>query len=95
MNAITENVSVMSGNLSGFSSTLNGLPVDSLVDNLNSMSANLRQLSLQLNDRNSTLGQLMNDRELYDNINSAVSSLDSLLIDVKKNPKRYISIKLL
>ena len=35
----------------------------------------------------------MNDRELYDNINSAVSSLDSLLIDVKKNPKRYISIK--
>ena len=81
--------------LSGFSSTLNGLPVDSLVDNLNSMSANLRQLSLQLNDRNSTLGQLMNDRELYDNINSAVSSLDSLLIDVKKNPKRYISIKLL
>ncbi len=85
----------MSGNLSGFSSTLNGLPVDSLVDNLNSMSANLRQLSLQLNDRNSTLGQLMNDRELYDNINSAVSSLDSLLIDVKKNPKRYISIKLL
>ncbi len=95
VNAITENVSVMSGNLSGFSSTLNGLPVDSLVDNLNSMSANLRQLSLQLNDRNSTLGQLMNDRELYDNINSAVSSLDSLLIDVKKNPKRYISIKLL
>ena len=69
----------MSGNLSGFSSTLNGLPVDSLVDNLNSMSANLRQLSLQLNDRNSTLGQLMNDRELYDNINSAVSSLDSPL----------------
>ena len=95
VNAITENVSVMSGNLSGFSSTLNGLPVDSLVDNLNCMSANLRQLSLQLNDRNSTLGQLMNDRELYDNINSAVSSLDSLLIDVKKNPKRYISIKLL
>jgi phospholipid/cholesterol/gamma-HCH transport system substrate-binding protein len=37
----------------------------------------------------------MNDTKLYDNLNGAAGSLDSLLIDVKKNPKRYISIKLL
>ena len=35
------------------------------------------------------------DSSLYNDLNNCAASLDSLLIDVKKNPKRYISIKLL
>ena len=74
---------------------MSGIPVDSLADNIAAITANLKELSEQLNDPNSTVGKLTHDPALYNNINSTISSLDSLFIDIKKNPKRYISIKLL
>lgn len=92
---ITGNVSVMTEDLTAFSGQLKDLPVDSLFADMQATIDNLKSLSEQLNDSNSTLGKLMQDPALYNNINATVQSLDSLLIDVKKNPKRYISIKLL
>lgn len=99
---IASNVNTISGNLAGATSdiaTLTAkakvLPVDSIADNINAITANLRELSETLGKDNSTLGRLINDPRLYDNLNATVASLDSLLIDIKKNPKRYISIKLL
>jgi phospholipid/cholesterol/gamma-HCH transport system substrate-binding protein len=65
------------------------------MDNINRMSADLAALSAKLNDSNSTLGMLLNDTGLYDNLYRLTSNLDSLFIDIKKNPKRYINIKLL
>ena len=35
----------------------------------------------------------MNDQSLYNNANQAIADLDSLLIDIKQHPKRYINIK--
>lgn len=92
---ITDNFNTMSADLTVISGELKEAPVDSIARDLAVMTANLRELSRQLNDPNSTLGLLMNDPSLYRNLDNAVGSLDSLLIDVKKNPKRYISIKLL
>ena len=63
--------------------------------NLKVTTDNLRQLTEDHKNPNSSLGLLMNDPALYNNLNSTVSSLDSLFIDIKKNPKRYINIKLL
>ena len=48
-----------------------------------------------LNNEKSTLGLLMNDPQLYNNLCKVSASVDSLILDIKKNPKRYISIKLL
>lgn len=95
VNGITTNVNTMTADLAAFSSNLKELPVDSLAANLMVISENLKALSAQLDNPNSTLGALTHDRQLYNNLNSAAASLDSLLIDVKRNPKRYISIKLL
>lgn len=92
---ITGNFNTVSGDLASLSTQLKDVPVDSIAGNLAVLSANLKELSEQLNDPNSTLGLLTHDSALYRNLNNAVGSLDSLLIDVKKNPKRYISIKLL
>lgn len=93
--AITGNFNAVSGDLASLSSKAREVPIDSIASDLAIMAANLRELTLQLNDPNSTLGLLTHDPALYRNLNNAVGSLDSLLIDVKKNPKRYISIKLL
>ncbi len=95
INTVSANLTTMTDDLSQFTGKINAIPVDSLADNLTTLSANLRQLSTELNNPNSTLGALTHDRELYNNLNAAAASLDSLLIDVKRNPKRYISITLL
>lgn len=102
MPAIAGDVKAITGNFTGtseqlltFSNTMNRLPMDSLASQIQITTANLRMLTEQLNDRNSTLGLLMNDPALYNNLNSTVRSLDSLFVDIKAHPKRYISIKLL
>jgi phospholipid/cholesterol/gamma-HCH transport system substrate-binding protein len=93
VNGITNNLNGTTGNLTDFSTSLKQLPLDSTINTLNATLANLQALSEQLNDKNSTLGKVVNDRELYDNANHAIASLDSLLTDIKANPKRYINIK--
>jgi len=93
VNGITSNLTGATGNLTDLSTSLKQLPLDSTVNALNATLANLEALSKQLNDKNSTLGKVMNDRELYDNANHAIASLDSLLIDIKAHPKRYINVK--
>ena len=60
---------------------------------VNATIANLNALSRQLNNPNSSLGMLITDKQLYTNATNAVATLDSLLADIKKNPKRYINVK--
>ena len=93
VNGITNNLTGASGNLTDFSASLKQMPLDSTINSLNATLANLQALSEQLNDKNSSLGKILNDRELYDNANHAIASLDSLLTDIKANPKRYINVK--
>ena len=65
------------------------------MDNVEATTANLRKMSDELNNPNGTLGLLMRDPELYRQLNRVTADIDSLIVDIKKNPKRYISIKLL
>ena len=57
-----------------------------------SVVANLQKVSGQLNGKDNSLGLLLNDQQLYEQLQSTVSSADSLLTDIKKNPKRYLNI---
>lgn len=92
---ITNNLDSVTLNLMDLSAQLKALPIQNTMDNVNSITDNLTRFSAQLNDKNSTLGQLTNDPELYNRINRVAADVDSLIVDIKKNPKRYISIKLL
>lgn len=55
---------------------------------------NVESVTRQLNSPNSSLGLLMRDPALYNNMNSTVRSADSLLTDLKKHPKRYVHFSL-
>lgn len=92
---ITENMNTVSADMAQLSASLKQLPLDSTMQQVQLMVENLRRLSEELRNPDSTLGRLTSDPALYDNLNATVQSLDSLFIDIKKNPKRYISIKLL
>ena len=60
---------------------------DSLTGRLNVLA---NSLNSSLNSTDNSLGLLMNDRGLYDGINRTISSADSLLIDMKERPSRYV-----
>ncbi len=89
----TANLDSISGNLTGLSAKLSDMPIDTTVANINATVAQLNDMTAKLNSTESSLGLLLNDRGLYDHLDGAVTSLDSLFIDIKKNPKRYVTIK--
>jgi len=90
---VTANLDSISGNLTGLSAKLSDMPIDTTVANINATVAQLNDMTAKLNSTESSLGLLLNDRGLYDHLDGAVTSLDSLFIDIKKNPKRYVTIK--
>lgn len=60
------------------------------IDNANKSMADLQSIVSKINEGKGTLGLLINDTKMYDNLNSASSNLDKLIIDLKENPKRYV-----
>lgn len=87
---IAANLNRISADLAEVASAVKVMPLDSTMNNIHMMSRNLLTLSEQLNDPNSSLGLLMNDPSLYNNINNSAAHIDSILIDLKRQPKRYI-----
>lgn len=92
---VTGTLDSMTVNLADLSYKLKTLPLDATMQNVNAITADLSRFSRQLNDPGSSLGMLMHDPELYNRLNRVAADVDSLIVDIKKNPKRYISIKLL
>jgi len=60
------------------------------IDNANKAVADLQGIVSKVNDGKGTLGLLVNDTKMYDNLNNASKNLDNLIIDLKENPKRYV-----
>lgn len=87
---ISANLTQISSALAVLSDDLKDMPLDSTMRNINRITANLDLATAQLNSTNSTLGLLLNDSSLYYNINNSAAHIDSILIDLKKQPKRYI-----
>jgi len=65
-----------------------------LVTNLDSTATMMHQVSSRLQDENSTLGKMLYDKQLYDQMLLTTSKMDSLITDVKSNPKKYIHFSL-
>ena len=58
--------------------------VDTMVGNINTM----------VTSKDGTLGLLLNDKTMYQNINATIVSADSLITDLKAHPKRYVHFSL-
>ena len=52
--------------------------------------ATLQLLINDLNDGKGSLGKLLKDESLYDNLNEVVDNTNELIIDVKDNPTKYV-----
>ncbi|MFC3563523.1 MlaD family protein [Pedobacter jamesrossensis] len=60
------------------------------LDKANSAIGDLQSVISGIKEGKGSLGQLLNDKTLSDNLNNASKNLDALMIDLKANPKRYV-----
>lgn len=87
---IAANLDDMTANLDSLSRELQTLPLNETMANVKAVTDNLLEVTNQLKRDDSSLGMLLNDPELYNSLIRAVGSLDSLITDVKAQPKRYL-----
>lgn len=81
-------------NANTLAKNLNQIDVAGTVAHVDETLANVEKFTEQLNNNQGTLGLLMRDPALYNNLNSTMRSADSLLIDLKAHPKRYVHFSL-
>lgn len=86
-NGVLDNADKLTANLAA-------VDVQGTMQQVNSTLANVQAVTDRLNSKEGTIGLLMNDPALYNNLNSTMRSADSLLIDLKAHPKRYVHFSL-
>ena len=57
---------------------------------VNQTLANVNEMTRKLNSNEGSLGLLMRDASLYNHLSQTAADADSLLIDLKSHPKRYV-----
>jgi len=77
-------------NTQQLTNNLNQLDIAKTMAGVNATLSNVEQMTAALNSREGTLGLLMRDPQLYLNLNATMSHADSLMMDLKQHPKRYV-----
>jgi len=83
-------IDAVMNNLNTVTDKIAAVNFEQTVSNANKAMADLQGMLSDLKNGKGTLGALLNDRQMYDNLNNASKNLDALMIDLKANPKRYV-----
>ena len=86
-NKVLDNTSTLTGNLAA-------IDVAGTMAQVNQTLANVQSITDQLNSNTGSLGLLMRDPSLYNNLNATLINADSLLLNVRQHPKRYVHFSL-
>ena len=90
INNTIDNFEKISANLSEVSDELNSFELSILLSNLEVSVDGISSIVDKLDSDKSTIGKLINEDEVYDNLNLSIESLNSLISDIKANPKKYV-----
>jgi phospholipid/cholesterol/gamma-HCH transport system substrate-binding protein len=77
-----------------FADSLNALKLAGTVNKANILVGELNKTMLAINNQKGTAGKMIYNDSLYNNLNKTMASLDSLLVDFRKKPKRYVHFSL-
>lgn len=88
--AIVENARKVSDDFVTVGNNVRDINFQKTVSNIDSTMYELHTLAASINSNKGSLGLLMNDRSLYDNLSNVSKNADQLMLDLKQNPKRYV-----
>ncbi len=91
--ALTESqkrIDPMLAKLNTFADSLNALKLASTMNQATTMIGELNKMMTAINSQKGTAGKMIYNDSLYTNLNKSLKSLDSLLVDFRKSPKRYV-----
>ena len=89
---ILSNLDKVASDFTIVSTNLKEVDFQETVATLEQAIKNIDRMTQQLNDSNNSLGLLLNDRALYEHLDSAARNASDLLLDLKQNPKRYVNV---
>lgn len=87
-----QNINTISTNFSTLSDSLANAGLGGTIDRLDATLNQLNQVLVKIESGEGSLGQLVNDKELYTNLNQSSKELSLLLQDFRLNPKRYVNV---
>ncbi|MGK7391977.1 MAG: MlaD family protein [Candidatus Cyclobacteriaceae bacterium M2_1C_046] len=91
LNTTLGNLNPAINNLEQFTDSLNQLELNETVNQLNQTVANLNQAIDKISNNEGTLGKLIHNDSLYNNLNETARSLDQLIYHLNTNPKHFFS----
>ena len=91
---ITGKLNKIGDNFMAISDNLKGIDYASTFEKVDATMANLKGVTDRLNSKDNTIGLLLNDTSLYDNLNTTGANAASLLEDLRLHPKRYVHFSL-
>ena len=86
-NTVLDNTNTLTGNLAAIN-------VAGTMEKVNATLDNVEKLTSQLNNPEGSVGLLLRDPSLYQNLNATMRDADSLLVNLKAHPKRYVHFSL-
>jgi len=84
------NLDVTAANFAKLSDSLAQIETGQMVKNLEEATAGLKSIVAKVNNKEGSVGKLLNDDQVYENLEGATRQLEELLQDLKLNPKRYL-----
>ncbi|WP_289104399.1 MlaD family protein [uncultured Bacteroides sp.] len=91
---ITSNVATITEDLKTISGNLKEIDYYATFQKIDETLKNVYALTDKLNNKDNTIGLLLNDPELYNNLNATSANAASLLKDLQEHPKRYVHFSL-
>ena len=92
--SIMDNIDETSVSLREASGAVQASDIEAAVNDFKLVVANLQKAASQLEGTDGTLGLLLNDPVMYQQLQRTIASADSLIVDIKANPKRYLKISI-
>lgn len=92
LNSNNEKLNDIIGNTKIASAKFAAIDLKTAIDTLNIAVDNFKKGSEKINSKDGSLGLLLNDTKLYDNLQSTSNKLNILLDDIRVHPRRYLNI---
>jgi phospholipid/cholesterol/gamma-HCH transport system substrate-binding protein len=89
-----EQISNILENFSNISDSIEQANIKTTLLNANIALVQFAEISKKINQGEGTIGLLINNDSLYNNLNNLAADLDSLVLDLNENPKRYVHFSL-